>query len=180
MNLFNRVVVILSILALTVTMIVVAVLPEQALRLLQTTLDSMVITTFDRIILIVITALTAIVSVLIIFAEIRPERTKGVKLSQVKGGVAELSTESIAGRIRQATETIPDVRQVMPSVVSHGRSIDVTVTLLANPGVDVSRKASEVMQVVRELVERDIGVKLGKLRANIKYDTVPAQQAQKA
>lgn len=180
MNLFNRVVVVLLLLALSVTMIVVAVLPVQVVDFIKAVFDPMVITPLDRIVLILATAIVTIVSVALIYAEIRPEKPKGVKLRDINGGVAELSTESIAARIKQMAESMPDIRQVTPTVVSRGNSVDIKVGLVANPGVDVSQKASEVVQTIRNLVEKDIGIKVGKLRVNIKYDTRVAQQPQKA
>ncbi len=171
MNFFNRVVVVLLFLVLALSIIVVAILPEQFVRLMQTTFDPMNITPLDRIALFVGAAVVVIVSLLIVQVEIRPEKRRAVHLAQVQGGKAELSTESIAGRIRQTTESMPDVRQVTPAVTSRGRSVDVHLGLTANPGIDVSQKASEIVQVVRNLVEKDIGVKVNKLKVNIKYDS---------
>ncbi|MBI2952818.1 MAG: alkaline shock response membrane anchor protein AmaP [Chloroflexi bacterium] len=178
MNLFNRVVVVLVLLALFVSTVILAILPEQMVNFIQTAFTPSAYTPLGRIVLILIAAVVGIVCVLLVYAEIKPERPKGVRLTQVKGGAAELSTESIAGRIRQAAEAMPDIRKVTPAVVSHGSRVDIRIELLANPGVDVSLKASEVVQTIRDLVERDIGVKVGKLRVNIKYDTHIAPQAQ--
>jgi uncharacterized alkaline shock family protein YloU len=169
-NLFNRVVVILLFLALALALIFVAILPDQFVGWMQTMFNPMSITPLGRVELFVAAAIIVVASVLIVQAEIRPDRRRGVHLAQVKGGMAELSTDSIAGRIKQAAEAMPDVRQVTPSVASRGRSVDVHVGLIANPGIDVSQKANDVVQAVRDLVEKDIGVKVGKLQVNIKYE----------
>ncbi|MCL5264971.1 MAG: alkaline shock response membrane anchor protein AmaP [Chloroflexi bacterium] len=178
MNLFNRVVVVLLLLALSITSIVTAILPEQIIRLIQETFAPLVITSFDRIVLIVTAAVVTIVALVLIYLEIKPAQLRGVRLTQVKGGKAELSTESIAGRIKQVTEVLPDVQRATPSVVSRGASVDVHVGIVATPGIDVSHKASEVVQVVRNLVETDMRIKLGKLKVSIKYE-LPAPQAKK-
>lgn len=179
MNVFNRILIVLLLLAVSVLSIIAAVLPEGVVALIRATFVPAEITPLTRIVLIVAAALVSIVSLLIIYAEIRPARHKGVQLAQVKGGVAELSTESIAARIRQAAESMPDVRQISPSVVSHGKSVDINISLLANPGVDVSSKSSEIVQLARDLVERDIGVKVSKIRVNVKYDASASSQVQK-
>ena len=180
MNLINRVVVVLLFLVLSITMIVVALLPGLVAGIIMTALVPINGTPIDRPGLTLSAVIVVIVSALIIYVETRPEPSKGVKLGQIKGGVAELSTESIASRIKHAAEAMQDIRQVTPSVLSRGNAVDVKIGLIANPGIDVSQKASEVVDAVRDLVEKDIGVKVGKLRVNIKYDTHAAQQAQKA
>lgn len=170
MNIFNRVIVVLLFIILSTLLIAAAVLPEQMLEAMRNTLSAMVITPLDRIVLVFAAAIVTIISLFVIAAEVRPPRAKGVRLRQISGGTAELSTESIAARIKQTVEALADIREAIPLVKSHGSSVDVAIALVASQGIDVSQKAADVVQAVRDLLEKDIRVKVGKLRVNIKYD----------
>jgi hypothetical protein len=171
---------VLLLLTLSVASIIAAIIPQAVVELIHSTFVPGEITPLGRILLVIAAALVSIVSLLTMYAEIRPAKRKAVQLAQVKGGVAELSTESIASRIRQAVEGVADVRQVTPIVISHGKTVDISIGLISNPGVDVSRKSSEIVQLVRDLMERDIGVRVSKIRVNVKYDSLPSSQIQKA
>ena len=180
MNLLNRIVLVILAVALSVIFIVLAIMPEQIVDVIRLLSANATVTPLDRIALVVVAAVVTIIALLLINAEVHTEQRKGVQLTQVSGGQAELSTDSIAQRVKQEVETLPDVVQAAPVVTSRGKSVDVRLTLHTNTNVDVPNKASEVVQATRNVVEQGMGVKLGKLNVTIKYQSQTASTPHKA
>ncbi|MBI4321538.1 MAG: hypothetical protein HY675_23845 [Chloroflexi bacterium] len=180
MNVFNRIVMVLLALAVSIVFIITAIIPEHIVFFGQLLFDNMVITPVDRIVLIIGAAFVTILALVLINAELRGERRKGVVLAQVAGARAELTTDSIGQRVRQEVELLSEVAQAVPSVASRGGSVDIQLVLLTTAGHEVPNKVSEVVQTVRKVVEQGMGVKVGKLNVIIKYQPQPVPSAQKA
>jgi uncharacterized alkaline shock family protein YloU len=171
--------VVITLLLLSLVAILVAVFPESTVNYLWELFNTLEITTFGRMILTVAFGFTAICALTVIYFEVRPEGRRGVLLSEVKGGKAELSTDTIASRIKETVEALPDVVRSTPMVVSRGSYVDVRMDIIASPGTDVSAKASEVVQVVRNLAEKELRIKITNPKVHIKYGSL-APQKQKA
>lgn len=179
MNLFNRVVTTVVLLVVALTSVIVALAPQQVLTIVAEQLAIIKVTPQGQLFGLVVGVVIAIVCCLLIVAEVRRPATGSVALARLPEGVAEFATESIALKLKHEIESLPDVRLVTPKVVSRGGQVDVEVAVQTSPDVDVPDKTSEVYQAIRTNMDQ-MGLKLGKLRVNMRYSSYPTSATQKA
>ena len=96
-----------------------------------------------------------------------------MKLERISGGDVELAVESIAQRLEYRIDQLADVIKVVPRVKPRRKSVDVELNLETTPDVDVPTKMEEVCQVARDVVEERMGLKLRKIKVNIKHAPYP-------
>ena len=177
MNAFNRVVVTMLWLLLLIGLIVAATTPLASTGWLITQ-----ITAFDQWLtgwqaanptyFIIGQAAVGISSLLLfgalIFAEIMSARRRGVRIRTTEGGSAEVDTGSIGRRLQWHLDQMAEVINVMPSVKSRGGAVDIRLEIETAPDVDIPMKTDEVVEVTREVIERDMGLRLGKLDVHVR------------
>ena len=61
-----------------------------------------------------------------------------------------------------------EVINVMPSVKSRGGAVDIRLEIETAPDVDIPMKTDEVVEVTREVIEQDMGLRLGKLDVHVR------------
>lgn len=175
MNTFNRIVVILLLLATIVVSAIVMAVPQPVIVVLRQQLEfaEILLTPATHLAIIFVGAFLILVCLLLLWLELwRPER-KTVRVPQVSGGEAEVSVDSIAQRLRHNVDQLAGVVEVKPTVISRGKGVEVTLDLETSPEVDVPAKTEEVCQVARQVVEERMGMKLHKIRVNIKHAPYP-------
>jgi hypothetical protein len=170
MTVFNRLVVIIGLIALIVTGLIIALVPEQLLASLQGWTAGAVVTSADRIASAVLGIALVALAAIVLFLELRLSPRKTVIVSNMTDGKAALELSSIAQRVRQQVEALDGVRRVTPHVVSRGRTVDVRLVVAAAPEVDVPSKANEIAAVIRDTVGK-MGVTLGKQRIDFRQDS---------
>jgi hypothetical protein len=172
MNLFNRIVVILLWLTLLVLVLVVAVAPLFSAAWLQTQADTLVSlltqwraaspTNF-----IIGQAAVGIGALLILgtllFFEFLSGRPRGVRIHTTEGGSAELDPSSVGRRLQWHLDQLAEVITVIPAVKSRGGAVDIRLEIETAPDIDIPMKTDEVVGMTREVIERDMGLRLGKL-----------------
>lgn len=99
----------------------------------------------------------------LLWLELWGTRNRGVRIYTAEGGSAELDTTSIGRRLAWHLDQLAEVMTVVPTVKSRGRSVDIRLEIEAAPDVDIPLKTDEVVQVTHEVVEVELGLKLGKL-----------------
>ncbi len=178
LNFFNRLVAVLLWLALLVLLIYTAVNPvtvvEQAMTWLQGFHDQL--QTWQQanptnflIGQIAVGVVAVLVFGTLLWFELWPRRQRGVRLKTAEGGVVELDTESVARRLSWHLDQLADVIAVVPTVKARGGVVDVQLEIETAPDIDVPMKTEEVMEVTREILEQDMGLKLGKLDVRIRH-----------
>ncbi len=175
MKLFNRVVTILLFLALMIAVPIFMILPAQIAGLLQQYLKfvSSGLSLFHRAVLVMLGIISFIVCGLVLYLEFRRPARKMVKLESTTGGEVELAVESIAQRLEYRIDQLPDVITVRPEIKPRRKSVDVELNLETAPDIDVPTKTEEVYQVAHEVVEGRMGLKLRKIKVNIKHAPYP-------
>ncbi len=175
MRLFNRVVTILLFLALMIAVPILMILPAQIAGLVQQYLEfaSSGLSLFHRAVLVMLGIISFIVCGLVLYLEFRRPARKMVKLESATGGEVELAVESIAQRLEYRIDQLPDVIMVRPEIKARRKSIDVELNLETTPDIDVPAKTEEVYQVAHEVVEGRMGLKLRKIKVNIKHAPYP-------
>lgn len=95
-------------------------------------------------------------------------RRRGVRIRTVDGGSAELDTTSISRRLEWRLDQLAEIIRVVPLVKSRGGSVDLTLEIEAAPDVDIPMKTDEVVDLTRDMIEQDLGLKLGKLEVHMR------------
>ena len=171
MNTINRIVVVLLLIALAIALPAVVIVPGPIIGALQRSLmalnDSLVVVAQAGaaeqmaffLIRLLIAVLIFLIFLLFIILELRRPRARTVAIQGVEGR-AELMTDSIAAHLAYHVDQIPGVIKVKPRVISKGKSVRVEIYAETGPHVEVPAKAQEVQQVVTEVVEQKLGLKL--------------------
>jgi len=182
MNAINRIIAFLIFLIAFVLLVFLAIAPLDALAWMQGQLGSLshwvagyqrsnpLLFTLGRIALGVIAFLVVIPLML---AEIpRGKKVKAVKVRTEQGEI-QVTADSIARRLAWHLDQLADVISVTPIVDPRGDKVNITLDVETSPEIDVPMKTEEIMLVTREIIEKDMGLKLGKLNVNIRHAPYP-------
>ncbi|MCL4508250.1 MAG: hypothetical protein M1296_01855 [Chloroflexi bacterium] len=179
MNVFNRLVVIVVLVALVVVGLVVASVPEAVLAFLQYWTTDAVVTAQDRLASLILGTTMVVIAGFTLYREVRSSPAKTVIVSRMTDGTAALEVLSVAQRIRQQVEAVDGVLQATPSVVSRGKSVDIKLIALTDSAVDVPAKAAEISEVVRDCIGK-MGVRLGRQQIHLRYEKGATKAVQRA
>lgn len=185
MNVFNRIIVVLLLLISVPALLIligIVVFPLQSADVIAALVGGLRnISTTTRFLIIVASVLLLIVDIGLLWFELRQSTTsRTVRIKQVTGGEAEMSTESIEGRLAYNIDQLPDVIRVSPSVSGRGKGVEVILDVETRPDVDVPSKTEEVMNVAREVVEGRMGLELARIRVNIRHAPFPKRPREPA
>ncbi len=171
MNVFNRIAMSLILLGVIVAALVISLLPGTVMEFLRSTLDTGQGSLGSPIQFLgaVVGLLVAIGAFLLLIAELRPSKRNSVVVTQEATGTAELTNESVALRVRRAAEGVAEIRDVTPTIHSHGKTVEVLLRVTTDSDVDLQRKTQEVMQAVRAEVETKMGIPIKSLKVTIKH-----------
>ncbi len=177
---FNRVVAILLWIVLLVAVLALAIAPANALTQVQGWLGQWIDAlnnwraespTNFFIAQIAIGVGATILFAMLIWFEVATARRRGVRIYTSEGGSAELETNSIGRRLTWHLDQLAEVITVVPAVRSRGSAVDIKLEIEAAPDVDIPLKTEEVVQVTREVIEQELGLRMGKLDVHMR--TVP-------
>lgn len=177
MNAFNRIVAIILWLSLLALSIYLALFSLQAVAQIQAGLSQLagwlLAQQTDRptnflIAQIAFGIVMVVLLIMLLWLEVRPHRPKGVRI-RTSDGSAELDPSSISRRLAWHLDQLADVITVIPTVKSRGDSVDINLEIETSPDIDVAMKTDEVVEVTRDLVEQDMGLKLGKLDVRMRH-----------
>ncbi len=179
MNVINRIVTILVVILLWALIVLVAIVPEQALFWGRQAIDWIEISLFQLAAMQpawlypLLRGATVIVTTLLALAwlmqELRRKQTPVVKMRLASGGEAAVTADSISRRLAWHIDQLADVNSVRPVVRTRGAAVDVDLNLQTAPDVDVPMKTEEVVAVAREVIETQMGLQLNKVKVNIDH-----------
>jgi uncharacterized alkaline shock family protein YloU len=176
MNLFNRVVVVAILIVLLATTLLSMLVPKTILEILHQSMDQIeVAIPFYNIFSGVYWAYLGggmgviLLCLLLLWLELRRPRRKAVEVPGTEGHRMEVSVKSIAQRLQSDLSGVADVSRVKPKVISRGRKVDVYLDAQVHPAVELPTKTEEITQLTREIVEEQMGIKIGKVRVNVQY-----------
>jgi hypothetical protein len=104
----------------------------------------------------------------LLWMELLAGRRRGVRIRTADGGQAEIDTASVSRRLEWYLDQVAEVITVVPTVKSRGGVVDVKLEIEAAPDVDIPLKTDEVVEVTRDILEQDMGLKLGKLDVHLR------------
>ncbi len=177
MNIFNRLVAMILWLLLLVGLGLLAVLPMQSVDQLNSWLDTGISTL--RVLrannptnFLIGQAALGTAAVLIfgslLWLEVYTLQRRGVRIHTAEGGSAEVDTASISRRLAWHLDQLAEVNTVVPTVRSRGRGVDIRLEIEAASDVDIPLKTNEVVDATRDIIENDMGLKLGKLDVHLR------------
>jgi hypothetical protein len=105
---------------------------------------------------------------ILFWLELWAGRRRGVRIRTVEGGSAEVDTTSVGRRLEWHLDQLAEIIRVVPIIRSRGGSVDIKLEIEAAPDVDIPMKTDEVVEVTRDIVEQDMGLKLGKLDVHVR------------
>ncbi len=118
-------------------------------------------------------ALIFVVSVLLLFLELQRPSLHRLRVQSVTEGQVEVTADAIIHRLQVAITQIADVTQVKPRVVSASKgTVDLFVELETNPEVNVPKKTEEVIAVAKQVMEEQMGLKVGKVQVQVHHSIV--------
>ncbi len=177
MNVFNRITALILWLALLILAIYLAVFSLQAVGQIQAGLNGVAewlvaqqaqSATNFLIAQLALGMVAVLLLGMLLWLEIRPTRPKGVRIRTSEGS-AELDPASISRRLEWHLDQLADVITVIPTVKARGDSVDINLEIETAPDIDVAMKTDEVVEVTRDIVEQDMGLKLGKLDVRMRH-----------
>jgi hypothetical protein len=190
MRAFNRLVAILFLLFTIVTALVVLAVPERVIALLLLSLQNAerdmpqfaenpqqwwMFLLFRA----VIAILVIVIAGALLWLEVRRPKAKTVKVHKADGAEVVIDAGAIARSLQFHLDKLPDVIRVKPVIAGRRGGVDVQLHLETSPEIDVPAKAEEVKQVVLQVVEGQMGLKLSS-SPKIKIDYAPYPRSDEA
>jgi len=189
MDVFNRIVIILLLLAAMILIPLALIFPEQAEIVLRRGADTIQLNldwlysrsqTYQigmRLVLAAVGLIVFLVCLLFLVLEIIRIRRRTVML---RDGSGELMLEGISGHLAYHIDLLPDVLHVKPKVTSKRKRVRAFVYVETAPGIRVPEKSAEIKETARRVIEDQLGLEVDKeIRVIIKplaYPKVPREQ----
>jgi hypothetical protein len=168
MNTFNRVVLVILLLAAMVLCSFVFVVPVQALRVLAQQAGG-VADFFARVrpvvrlvVGILLAVIVNLVGILLIILEVRRPAARSISVEQASGGEVTLSIASIADQVKAEVNQLPEVLQAKPKVTAKRKGVVVELDAKIAAEAGVPGKAERIVETVRRVVEEEMGLKLAR------------------
>jgi hypothetical protein len=100
------------------------------------------------------------VLVFLIVLELRRPSRKPIRVEKAAGGEVLISVGSIADRIRYEVDKLPSILRTKPRVSGKRKGVVVALDVEAATGINVPDTAGQIVELVRRVLEGDMGLKL--------------------
>lgn len=186
MNLINRLLIVLELLAVIVLSPILIVLLLVSRPTLQTlflgplTTLSQSATNPAQVICVGILTLLFAFAILLILLEYPRSSARRLKIQSVQGVEVLMSSEAITQQLEYSLDALTDVIKVRGQVVSVGKDkgVDVFVELWTTADADVKGKTEEAAGVARHVIEDNLGLKVGRVQIKLDQIKAPSKKAQ--
>ena len=177
MNVFNRIVMILSVL-FWIALVVFAMLdPLTVIGFAADNLDYYEQLMFDEVFFYYFIAgagALLLILLILLWLEIRHRRYKTVRIRGKGRGTGELSIDSVAQSLEYRVDELLGVRKVRPRVTSRGKDVLIVLDLDTSPTVNIPILTEQVVKLCQDVVEGQLGLRIhGKVRVNITHEPYP-------
>jgi hypothetical protein len=185
MNLINRIVITLLLLALFAGAIAVIVLtwamPDDSISGLRDAVDWLEDNNEDlqKALLTMIAALVALVCFTALVLEFVPSSGGAVKVTDVQTGQAVLTTAAIAQRIQEDVRAVPNVSDVRAVVKTKRKGVDVMLDLHVDPHANLAVVTNDAIEATRRVLNDKVHVALAEPpRVRLHYKELRLQRQQ--
>ncbi|MEN6479489.1 MAG: alkaline shock response membrane anchor protein AmaP [Anaerolineales bacterium] len=177
MKVFNRIVVVIGILLGLAGSLFVLLYPIQAAEAAQAVVaqfeEALFDARFQTLFIVTMVVLIALLLFLLVL-ELRRGRRKFVRIRTEGPAKAVLGVDSIEQSLEFRIDELAGVRKVVPHVRSRGKDVEVSVDLDTSPSVNIPVLTDQVVNLCRDIVEGQLGVKLhGKIMINVHHEPYP-------
>ncbi len=163
---FNRIVLVLLLLALMIVVTLVAMFPQVVLvgagEWLQ--YGGKFFDQFNPVLRmaggLVLSLIVDIALAILIFFEVRPQRKRSIRVQQVAGGMVTISDTSIIQQIAYKVDPIAGVISVKPQIRARGEKVQAMVQVEVGANVNVPRMATLLMERVQKVLAEDLGLQV--------------------
>ena len=182
MNILNKIVVSLLLLAAMILIPLLLIFPEQAEATLRYAAD-IVLANLDwlnaqspgaqigvRLLLALGGMLAFLLGLVMLVIEIFPFRRKTVRLMDNSG---ELMVDSITSHLAYHLDLLPDVLRAKPRISSRGKAVRATVYIETPPDANVPQKTAEVQETTRQVLEDQLGLQTKEIKVVIRPVSYP-------
>lgn len=182
MNFINRVIGFLILFIAFLLLIVLAVVPFETMAWLQTQIGHLnqwaSQTQFSNPLFfnlgrVALAAIAILIVIPLMIAELPRKKTEPAVSMRTEHGEIRVTADSIAKRLAWHLDQLADVITVTPIVTPKGDTVNVKLDVETSPEIDLPMKTEEIMLVTREIIEQDMGLKLGKLNVNLRHAAYP-------
>ena len=183
MNTFNRIVIILLLLAMMILIPLALILPEQTEYVLRYSADLLQVNLLwlrslsetmqiaIRLALAAIALIVFVIGLLFLVLEIVRLRRRTVRL---RDGSGELLMDGLSGHLAYHIDQLANVLRVRPEIESKGKSVRAALYVETGPDVSVPEKSAEIQEVARRVIEEQLGLELkGDIKVTIKPLSYP-------
>ncbi|MFN3762372.1 MAG: hypothetical protein ACK4WK_04110 [Anaerolineae bacterium] len=166
MNALNRILVVLGLLLALPLGIALCVAPIPVLGALGQGLDGLIswLDTTPALVRISLGILFAlawmVICLLLLVLELRRPPRRMVRVERVDGGVVEVNLKTVTDHIAYELEQLPGVLRARPRASVRRSAVAVEVEVETAADITVPAQASQILEVVRRVVEEKVGVRL--------------------
>jgi hypothetical protein len=182
MNVLNKIVVSLLLLAAMILIPLLLIFPEQAEIALRYAAD-IVKANLDwlaaqspgaqigiRLLLALGGMLAFLLGLVFLVLEIFPFRRKTVRLQDNSG---ELMIDSINSHLTYHLDLLPDVLRARPRIRSRGKAVRATIYIETPPDASVPQKSAEVQETTRQVLEENLGLQAKEIKVVVRPVAYP-------
>jgi hypothetical protein len=108
-------------------------------------------------------------AVILLWLEVRRTTRDSIRISQVTGGEAHLSTQAVAQSLIYYVDALPGVVRVRPRLKANAQTVNVRLDVETTPDVDVRAKTEVITRTARTVIEQKLGLKLRHLYIHIHH-----------
>ncbi|MDW8351098.1 MAG: alkaline shock response membrane anchor protein AmaP [Anaerolineae bacterium] len=168
MNTFNRVFVIVMLVALLVLGVFALVTPAGLLALMQTIANWFRGTVFASysdtgrvLVRLILAILWAALIGLLLWWELRRSGSRTIELARYTGGsTIRISTEAVQEKVKEQVDAIPGVIESRVRATGRNRAVELSLDVSVTKDVDLVAKAEEIAAITRQVVQDQLGLKL--------------------
>ncbi len=182
MNVLNRILVILALLATMIISAIAFVATGPVVQTLsaffQQAENNLAAMSGPRVFLrlgggLLVTLVIWVICAALLYLELRRPKARTIKVQKVSGGEAALTADSIAGRLEYNIDLLKDVVKAKPDIRNGRRGVKILLSVETSPEVDVPSKTEEIQQLTKEIVENRMGLQLDSVKVVMRHAPYP-------
>jgi hypothetical protein len=177
MRVFNRIVMVIAIVLGIAGALLLALYPLEMVKFVRANVDLFEEALFnDRsyLFFLIAVAVWVVVLLVLLVLELHRARKKAVRIRTKSGANAMLGVDSVVQSLEYRIDELAGVRKVAPHIRSRGKDVEVSVDLDTSPSVNIPVLTDQVVELCRDIVEGQLGVKIhGKVAINVHHEPYP-------
>lgn len=107
-----------------------------------------------------LTVVVTLVLLLVIFLEVRRHRSRFIRVQQVAGGMANISTDSVVELLQHRLDPLPGVIEVTPRILAKGNRVTAHVDATVAHGTNVPHIANQLIETIQSVLTDELGLKI--------------------